>query len=449
MASDWATSPLGELLSELLDHRGRNPKFAEDGVRAISGKNMRDGRLDLGINKRYVTAETWNEWMPKKLSTGDVLLTSEAPLGQVAYLSDEARYCLGQRLFGLRCDPEKLIGRFLYFALRSPQIQARLEHRASGTTAQGIRQSELVKVPLDYPSVAEQRRIVWVLGSLDDKIELNRMTARTLEEISAAIFKSWFVDFAAAEGFEDSEVGPIPKGWTVRTLGDFTSVVKGRSYKSEDLAPGTTALVTLKSFHRGGGYNPAGAKAYTGDYRADQVVLPGEIVLAHTDLTQARDVIGRPAIVRKTDPFTRLVASLDVAIVRPMNGVLSNEYLYGLLSTNRFRDHAFAHSNGSTVLHLNSRATGQFRFALPPPEMLLEYQSVAQPLHSRGEALERESVSLTALRDELLPKLISGRIRVPEGVGPDADDEEVMGELAASLAEHDDEGVAADTTSVG
>src|SRR5207253_1678655 len=110
--------------------------------------------------------------------------------------------------------------------------------------------------------------------------------------------------------FEDSELGEIPNGWKITPVGELVETVKGRSYKSEELIESDTALVTLKSFARGGGYRPDGLKSFAGTYKPEQVVKPGELVIACTDVTQAAEVIGRPAIVRGTAGYRTLVASL-------------------------------------------------------------------------------------------------------------------------------------------
>ncbi|MEX0886765.1 MAG: restriction endonuclease subunit S, partial [Phycisphaeraceae bacterium] len=216
-----------------------------------------------------------------------------------------------------------------------------------------------------------------ILGTLDDKIELNRRMNQTLEAMARAIFKSWFIDFdpvrAKVDGnpppglapatavrfpaaFQDSPLGPIPQGWEVRKLGDIVSVTRGRSYKSSELVECDTGLVTLKSFQRGGGYRPDGLKPYVGTYRAEQVVEPGELVEAQTDVTQQAEVIGQPAIVRGDPTYRTLVASLDTAIIRPVSEAVSVTFLYCLLRTDDFQAHAYSHSTGTTVLHLGKQA---------------------------------------------------------------------------------------------
>ena len=174
MRSEFRSVTVNQAVELIIDHRGRTPKklggdFTDDGVQVISAKNVYGGRLHAGESCRFVPPEMAERWMPMPLEMGDVLLTSEAPLGEAAYLGRPAEFCLGQRLFALRTRPGTANPRFTYYALRSPPVQARLHARATGTTAQGIKQSELRQVELDLPDLAEQERVAAVLGALDDK----------------------------------------------------------------------------------------------------------------------------------------------------------------------------------------------------------------------------------------------------------------------------------------
>ncbi len=287
---------------------------------------------------------------------------------------------------------------------------------------------------IDLPSLPEQRAVANVLGALDDKIELNRRMNEILEAMARALFKSWFVDFdpvhAKAEGrdlglpadiaalfpdsFQDSDLGEIPKGWRVRDLGELTRTVKGCSYASDDLVDSDTALVTLKSFARGGGYRSAGLKSFAGSYKPEQVVTPGELVIACTDVTQAAAVIGRTAVVRGTTGYRTLVASLDTLIVRPNSQDITRSFLYFLGRTDDFVAHTYSHTTGTTVLHLGKEAVPSFVFALPSTQLVREFDSLANPVLSRIQASDEHSETIAVLRDTLLPKLLSGELRVKD-----------------------------------
>jgi type I restriction enzyme S subunit len=304
---------------------------------------------------------------------------------------------------------------------------------ASGTTHQTIYYPEAKAFHVCLPPLAEQKAIAAVLGALDDKIELNRRMNATLEAMARALFQSWFVDFdpvrAKLEGrppaaldpataalfpdsFQDSPLGPIPQGWRAAILGDFVEIVKGRSYRSEDLAESRTALVTLKSFLRGGGYRADGLKPYVGEYKSNQQIQPGDLIVAFTDVTQAADVIGKPALVRSDDRFETLVASLDVGVVRPRSRCVSVPFLYGLFMTSEFQAHTYSYTTGTTVLHLSAAAIPSYVFAVPVSHISEVYSERVSPIFRKIDENTKQSRTLATLRDTLLPKLLSGELSV-------------------------------------
>ena len=338
---------------------------------------------------------------------------------------------------------DRVDSRFIKYLCLSPPFQAALRSRATGTSGshQRVSINDVLDMWVLLPPLPEQRAIAHILGTLDDKIELNRRMSQTLEEMARALFKAWFVDFepvrAKMEGrwqrgqslpglpahlydlfpdrLVDSELGEIPEGWEVVQLGKLVDTVKGRSYKSEELVDGSeVGLVTLKSFARGGGYRPDGLKPFAGSYKQEQVVKPGEVVVACTDVTQAAEVIGHAAMVRRSTLYRELVASLDTFIVRPKTSEMRVAFLYSLLRTDAFAEYTYAHVTGTTVLHLARDAVPSFTFALPPGTLVHVFDRIASRIFSKVETLELESDTLSALRDALLPKLIRGEIRVKD-----------------------------------
>ena len=314
---------------------------------------------------------------------------------------------------------------------------------------------------LDVPPKEVQQEIGRILGSIDNKIELNLRINQTLEAMAQAIFKSWFVDFdpvkakitATQEGrdplraamsaisgkteteldalppeqygqlaataalfpddMEESELGEIPRGWAPTPVRDVAEVVKGKSYSSKDLVSNDqVALVTLKSFERGGGFRMDGFKPYVGPYKSEQVVLPGDLIVAYTDVTQAAELIGKPAVVVGVDHFKTLVASLDVGIVRPVNQRVSRQFLYGLFMTDAFQSHTFAHTSGTTVLHLAKEGVVSYIFTCPDERLVGFYSKAAEAMAMEKQRLLDQIRSLATLRDTLLPKLISGELSV-------------------------------------
>ena len=197
----------------------------------------------------------------------------------------------------------------------------------------------------------------------------------------------------------------------MRTLGEFIESNRGRSYRKADLLPSDTALVTLKSFARSGGYQQEGLKSYAGPYNSDQVVEPGDVVIACTDVTQAAEVIGRPALVRQTPEFTTLVASLDTLIIRPSCDWFSKPFMYLLCDDDRFVSHTGSFTTGTTVLHLSKEAVPSFTFPLPGDAIIGAFTNVVGPVLSKIDDNEQVITSIANVRNNLLRKLVSGEVR--------------------------------------
>ncbi|HEV2972296.1 MAG TPA: restriction endonuclease subunit S, partial [Pirellulales bacterium] len=182
-----------DCMSAIIDYRGKTPRKTSSGVPLITAKIVKGGRIEAP--DEFIDPDEYESWMRRGCpKVGDVVLTTEAPLGEIAQLSDD-RIALAQRLILLRGKPDVLDNTYLKYLMMSAPVQGELRGRASGTTVVGIKQSELRKLTLLLPAVHEQRAIAGVLGALDDKIEQNRRTSAALEQLARAMFRAWFVDF--------------------------------------------------------------------------------------------------------------------------------------------------------------------------------------------------------------------------------------------------------------
>lgn len=327
---------------------------------------------------------------------------SRKAVGRLALLRRDWTGCVGAFCGIIRPVPEKIVPEYLGYVLQSPDFRTRIETYAVGTAIMNLSRDRLLGFSMELPDVSEQRAIASILGALDDKIELNRKMSQTLDEIAQAIFKSVFSGMA--ESADRSSVAAA-------RFDSFVTMTKGRSYKSVELAESDTALVTLKSFMRFGGYRPDGLKGYTGSYKPEQVIEPGEIVVALTDVTQAADVIGNPAIVLPDPAYRVLVASLDTAVVRPMEGV-PRSFIYFLMRTSAFKQHARAHTTGTTVLHLNPKHLLAYPLRDVDLDEARSFDVGVSPMLNRLRLCAAESATLEGLRDTLLPRLLSGELRV-------------------------------------
>ena len=180
-------------MAAIIDYRGKTPRKTSSGIPLITAKIVKGGQIKTPTE--FIATEDYDSWMRRGIPrSGDVVVTTEAPLGEVAQLNDQ-RVALAQRLILLRGKSGTLDNRFLKFLMQSDDVQDQLRARATGTTVLGIKQKELRQIELALPPISEQQTIAHILGTLDDKIELNRRMNETLEEMARALFKSWFVDF--------------------------------------------------------------------------------------------------------------------------------------------------------------------------------------------------------------------------------------------------------------
>src|SRR5450756_2124972 len=227
--------------------RMKSDRYEATGVPVIRGYNISDTRALTG-GFAYVSQETADELRASNVFAGDLVFPHRGAIGQVGIVPIDGvpRYMLSTSLMKLTCDPSVVDPVFLFYFFRSGQGRHELLRNASTVGTPGIGQplASLRSITVPVPPLAEQRAIAHILGTLDDKIELNRRTNETLEAIARALFKSWFVDFdpvrAKSEGrdpglpshladlfpdsFEDSELGEIPNGWKVMAIGDLADV---------------------------------------------------------------------------------------------------------------------------------------------------------------------------------------------------------------------------------
>ena len=183
----WEVGKLDDVLQLVIDYRGRTPKklgtdWSLTGIPALSAKNIKSGRIVREDSINFVDKDLYKKWMKDELQKGDVLLTSEAPLGELLYLANNKKYVLSQRLFSLRVK-ESFSSSYLYFWLKSSQGQFLLERRATGSTVEGIRQVELRKVEIIIPTlgILAKATNIWIVAL--EKIESNIQQIQTLTQM--------------------------------------------------------------------------------------------------------------------------------------------------------------------------------------------------------------------------------------------------------------------------
>ena len=413
---EWQLRSIEDSMKAIIDYRGKTPRKTLSGIPLMTAKIVKDGRI-ITPNE-FIAIEGYDSWMNRGLpEPGDILMTTEAPLGEIAQL-DSRKVALGQRLITLRGKPELLNNTYLKFAMQAAFVQNQLKARSTGTTVLGISQRELRKVEIPLPPLFEQRRIAHILGTLDEKIELNRQMNETLEATARAIYKSWFIDFdpvkAKVEGckpacmdtetaalfpsaFQDSALGKIPMGWQVNTIDKDFNLTMGQS------PPGSTYNEDENGMPFYQGRKDFGFRYPT---RRVYCTTPKRFAEKGDTLVSVRAPVGDVNMVEEKCSIGR-----GVAAIRHNTGSRSYTY-YTMQSLQEVFSRYEA--EGTVFGSINKTDFQTLSHLRPPNEIIEVFERLVYPLDQSIENNENESRTLTQTRDTLLPKLLSGEIRVDD-----------------------------------
>jgi type I restriction enzyme S subunit len=423
--TEWRVEKLEECMEAIIDYRGKTPRKTNFGIPLITAKVVKGGRIETP--NEFIDPAEYDEWMRRGLPRkGDVLVTTEAPLGELAQI-DTSRVALAQRLIALRGKTGCLDNTFLKFLMQSVFVQSQLSSRASGTTVSGIKQSELRKIDLPLPPFGEQQAIACILGTLDDKIELNRRRNRTLEAMARAIFQSWFVDFdpvkAKAAGrkpaglskeiaalfpasFEDSAVGEIPKGWETRALYETARYINGAAFKTQDFCKSASGLPVIKIAELKDGISSQ-TRYSIREVGSDQLINTGDLLYSWS---------GSPDTSLDAFIWTFGPGLLNQHIFKVVPlGMPQKRFVYYLLKYLRPILVETARNKQTTGLgHVTVADMKRIRVCWPAEPMQATFDRIVGPVFDAVVENTLENQTLAALRDTLLPKLISGELRVPD-----------------------------------
>ena len=402
---EWDVDTMENALDEIIDYRGKTPAKSEAGIETLSAKSVKNGYIDY--SKAYFISEmTYQKFMvrgfPRK---GDILLTTEAPLGLVAKL-DREKVGIAQRLLTLRGKKDYLLNDYLLYYLMSNEGQHQLTSRQSGTTVTGIKQKEFRKCLISIPPFEEQKAIAHILSTLDDKIEVNNQINKTLENMAQAIFKQWFVDFEfpnengepyKSSGGEmvESELGTIPKGWEVVQFRDIFRFVKGKK-------PKTIAECEFKDSEKYLTIDVLNRNSVLFCSKEKVIEANSEDVLMVMDGASSGVIyFGQKGVVAST------LAKLEL-----ISKKVSNQFLFYAIKY--FENDIKTHTTGSAIPHTDKEYAYRLMIALPNDISLqTKIDDLLCDISDTFIAREQENAVLKATRDTLLPKLMSGEIRVP------------------------------------
>jgi len=446
--------PLGELLEIIIDHRGKTPKklggdWIDEGIPAISAKNVHNGVLTNRDDIRYVSKSIYKKWMKEDVKRGDIFLASEgATMGEYLYWDFDFPVVLSQRLFCLRADNIRLNSKYLYAFIRSENFQKQLSGRSTGTSVLGVRQSTLLEILVPIIDYKSQEFIGNTIYQLEKRIELNRQMNQTLEAMAQALFKSWFVNFdpvmdnALAAGAEipadlqamaekrrvivsgakqshrlidtNPELAAkfpssfvfnemlgrwIPDGWEVSIFGEEFNITMGQS------PPGI-------SYNENGVGKPffQGKTDFGFRFPTNRIYCtdPKREAKKNDTLISVRAPVGNANL-----------ANSDCVIGRGLSAVRhkSNSISYTYYSVMALREVFDVFEGEGTVFgSINQSSLKNIQVIKPSKSTMEIFDQFVSKWDNKIELNSGQIESLTELRDRLLPELISGKVRAGEGL---------------------------------
>ena len=404
--------PFSELLCEIIDNRGKTCPTADSGIPLIATNCIRNELLYPTYEKvRFVSQHTYLTWFRGHPKPGDILFVNKATPGRVCLVPDPVDFCIAQDMVSVRADPKKIYPKYLFATLRSPMIQEKIAQMHVGTLIPHFKKGDFDKLLLPVPSREAQEIIGDTYFNLSAKIDLNRRMNETLEAMARALFKSWFVDFdpvrAKAEGrdpglpqpladlfpdsFEDSELGWIPRGWEVGQVGDYML-----NFDSKRVPVSGRERAKRQGPHPYHG--AAGIMDFVDDYLFDGVFL----------------LVGEDGSVIQDDgtAVTQYVWGKiwvnNHAHVLQGKGAVSTEQLYLYFHFEQVTPYV----TGAVQPKLSQGRMNSMPFLFADDGICHAFARMVAPLFAKMRSDVDSIKTLAALRDTLLPKLISGELGV-------------------------------------
>ena len=386
---EWKEYKISEIIEEIaMGPFGSNIKvdnFIDFGIPVLNGSNLQGFKLNED-SFNYVSEEKADSLGKANASRGDVVITHRGTLGQIVYIpldSKYERYVISQSQFRLRLNQNIIRPDFFVYFFHTRIGQHRILMNASqvGVPALARPTSTFKEITIPVPPMEIQNRVMAILLSLDDKIELNHCINENLAQQAQALFKSWFVDFEPFQDgkFVNSELGMIPERWKAGNLEELVEVKYGKDHKK--LASGTIPV-----------YGSGGIMRYVDQYlyNEESVLIPRKGSLNN--------------VMYVNHPFW----TVDTMFYTHMKIEGIAKFIYLLISPKDL----LSMNSGSAVPSMTVDILNKIAVIIPPTTILQHFESIVKPLFIMAESLQKENYRLAHLRDTLLPKLMSGELKI-------------------------------------
>ena len=398
---EWKEVTLGEVSSKIGDGLHGTPKYDDEGsYYFINGNNLNCGKIIIKDDTKRVGIEEFVK-NQKELNEQTILVSINGTIGNVAKYNNEP-CILGKSACYINVIKE-VDKEFIYYVLTSANFKRNITNEATGTTIKNVSLKQMREYKFNIPcNIADQRRIASILTSLDRKIELNNKINADLEEMAQAVFKNWFVDFEPFKNgkFVDSELGMIPEGWKVGTLGDITKNKSAKVKERNDvkvLSPVTTGELVLSEEY-------FTKQVFSSSIAKYKIVNKGDFAY-----NPARVNIG--SLGRNEFDFDGCVSPVYV-VFSVLDGY--ENYFDLFRKTDFFKDSVASLAIGGVRQSLSYDDLSSIVVIIPSENAVEEFNNLYNQMKKTIKANKLENSRLSLLRDTLLPRLMSGELEVPE-----------------------------------
>ncbi len=388
----WQEIELKELITRLVDYRGKTPRKTDSGIKLITARVIKDGCILENVEHEYIAEEAYDETMRRGVPrVNDIIITTEAPLGEIAMIANDEKIALAQRVILFTPDVEKVVPRFLYYSFFTTLIQERLQAKATGTTVPGISNPNLQSIRIPIPPLPIQRRIADVLGRYDALIENYQRQIRLLETMAQTLYREWFVR-GRCPGAEAAD-------FEAKSLSEIAQVnLQSISEKDEN------AVINYVDISSVGTGRINEITAYTlreAPGRARRLVQHGDIVFS-----TVRPENRCYALI--LSPTSNLVFSTGFAVITPKQ-LFYSSFIYCSISTDSFITEIANKAKGAAYPQVGFDDLMETKLTVPSDESLMRFHQMAEPLFQKAENLQLQITHLRQMRDKLLPRLMSGQ----------------------------------------
>lgn len=404
----WRRIPIVELCETHVDCVNRTAPVVSNqtAFKMIRTTNVKNGFIDIE-SVRYVTEEVFRKWTRRLVPRrGDIILTREAPLGDVGKIRTDDSIFLGQRLYHFRPDPEKLSPDFLLYSLLGDDLQGQIRGFGSGATVEHMRLEDIPSLLINLPPLPTQQRIAGVLSAYDELIENSQRRIRILETMARNLYREWFVNFRFPnhEGIPrvSSPLGDIPKGWKIGAFTELADVLSGGTPKT-DIAEYWNGQIPF--------FTPRDAPTCFYVQDTDKHVTElglskcaSELYSPETVFITARGTVGKVAL-----PSVPMAMNQSCYALRGKAGI-SQRYLF--LLTLQQVEYLKTNTGGATFDTIVVDTFRRMQIVQPPREVIACFVGQVNAMFEQVNTLQRQIANLRRTRDLLLPRLLSGQIEL-------------------------------------